>query len=1057
MQCERCPASTYQPQSGQLGCDRCSSFQLGRTSRQGSTTCDFCEEGLYLADDDTAVDGSRCVSCPDHATCAEGTTIETIAVHDGCWRTTPGSSKVRKCFREDACVGGAGNASRCADGYYKTLCAACERDFYRDMSTGQCHACDAAAARRFRHFFGFHVLLLVLFLTSPFLVMHAVRKAVRRAASRQLPAASSPKSPSKVSKIAPLYTDLDDVAAAEPDPEPEPAPGEYDSDDHTTMTLPPDGAVTDAFEHEAPGGGAFCEHATMTLPPDGAVTGAFEHEAPGGGAFHEHATMTAPPDGAVAGAFEHEAPGEYDSDDHTTMTLPPDGAVTGAFEHEAPGGGAFCEHATMTAPPDGAVTGAFEHEAPGEYDSDDHTTMTLPPDGAVTGAFEHEAPGGGAFYDDDGDGAAAEAPLPGTERATTPRDVHAPQAEPTLAELNRRVGPYDSEEEPPPVGPPKTPRARPAVACVRSVPESVGDEAIVEAASVATGSTFQQIRRTKRDAFVYLVVAGDDLADAFRIGDATYAVTWSLEGEASSAADRADRILEPVRESLEASIADALEKSWGMDRFFERFVAALELKLADVPDLADLRLVFEILDGMPTLASLRLDLVLDAVRSAFPSLEPPQLDGLLEVLREVLPNLPEIVDLDALLAAVRAAFPSLKPPRLLDLLTILDVKYPSFERFDSDAIVSAIEEAIMAKVKILVVFLQTMSYLPDIYYHVYWPDQLTRVLSLFNPLNLDLFSLIHLECMVKKLSFYDRLLAVTIGPVLASAALGTVAVVSKTRSAKCIDLFLKLCFFVFSSTSTSIFQAFACDDSFDDGRSLLACDYSISCKTSKFRAFSAYAIMCVFVYPIGIVALFTTLVVARRRAIDPPLGDDGARRVRLEETETVERCGRASLAEQSKNAQRRAGDDSTLKSIGFLWMHYLPMFWWFEITESVRRLLVTAVAVTVQPGSSTQLAYGLLTAVLSLALYSIARPFSNHLDNALAIVASMVLVLATFSGLLISAEVTKDESWSVVGVGAVLAGLTVAVVVLSVALVLLQAKALLQKLVATKERYCAPS
>ncbi|KAH8093589.1 hypothetical protein JL720_4732 [Aureococcus anophagefferens] len=494
-----------------------------------------------------------------------------------------------------------------------------------------------------------------------------------------------------------------------------------------------------------------------------------------------------------------------------------------------------------------------------------------------------------------------------------------------------------------------------------------------------------------------------------------------------------------------------------MDRFFERFVAALEVKLPDVPDLADLRLVFEILDGMPTLASLRLDLVLDAVRSAFPSLEPPQLDGLLEVLREVLPNLPEIAELDALLAAVRAAFPSLKPPRLLDLLTILDVKYPSFERFDYAAIVSAIEEAIMAKVKILVVFFQTMSYLPDIYYHVHWPDQLTQVLGLFNPLNLDLFSLIHLECLVKKLSFYDRLLAVTIGPVLASAALGIVAVASRTRSAKCIDLFLKLCFFVFSSTSTSIFQAFACDDSFDDGRSLLACDYSISCKTSKFRAFSAYAIVCIFVYPIGIVALFTTLVVARRHAIDPSLGDDGARRVRLEETEAVERCGRASLAEQSKNAQRRAGDDSTLKSIGFLWMHYLPMFWWFEIAESVRRLLVTAVAVTVQPGSTTQLAYGLLTAFLSSALYSIARPFSNHLDNALAIVASTVLVLATFSGLLISAEVTKDESWSVVGVGAVLAGLTVAVVVLSVVLVLLQAKALLQKLVATKERYCAPA
>lgn len=63
-----------------------------------------------------------------------------------------------------------------------------------------------------------------------------------------------------------------------------------------------------------------------------------------------------------------------------------------------------------------------------------------------------------------------------------------------------------------------------------------------------------------------------------------------------------------------------------------------------------------------------------------------------------------------------------------------------------------------------------------------------------------------------------------------------------------------------------------------------------------------------------------------------------------------------------------------------------------------------------------------------------------------------MLVLATFSGLLISAEVTKDESWSVVGVGAVLAGLTVAVVVLSVVLVVLQAKAFLKKLVPAKAR-----
>ena len=139
---------------------------------------------------------------------------------------------------------------------------------------------------------------------------------------------------------------------------------------------------------------------------------------------------------------------------------------------------------------------------------------------------------------------------------------------------------------------------------------------------------------------------------------------------------------------------------------------------------------------------------------------------------------------------------------------------------------------------------------------------------------------------MKKLSFYDRLLAVTLGPVIVVIGLGAAAVAYRlrgdergnARAARCVDSILKLLFFVFSSTSTSIFQAFACDDQFDDGRRVLACDYSISCKTPKWRAFRAYAVVCVFVYPIGIVCLFTTLLVKSRSRIDPPLGETGSRR-----------------------------------------------------------------------------------------------------------------------------------------------------------------------------------
>ena len=115
-----------------------------------------------------------------------------------------------------------------------------------------------------------------------------------------------------------------------------------------------------------------------------------------------------------------------------------------------------------------------------------------------------------------------------------------------------------------------------------------------------------------------------------------------------------------------------------------------------------------------------------------------------------------------------------------------------------------------------------------------------------------------LECLTERLTFYHRLLLVTLGPIFVALALCTAAMVARWRgrsagAAAFIDLVLKLCFFVFASTSTSIFQAFACDDTFDDGRAVLAADYSISCKTDRWRGFAAYAGVMVAVYPLSLI------------------------------------------------------------------------------------------------------------------------------------------------------------------------------------------------------------
>ena len=681
--------------AGQPFCEPCSAFQLGRESHAGATTCDFCGENLYLGDDQDAVDGRNCFECPAHATCAAGTTLQTLHVHPGYWRTEATSPKLKACFLKSACVGG-NSSVMCAEGYHRTLCASCEPNFYREVSTGECRECDAAASRRTRDFFGLHLFLLFLFCASPLFLARAVRNRAHALARRR---------------------------------------------------FKPRRVVPDNLFVEAP---APAKHKAVV------------------------------PDGLLA---------------------------------EAP--------------------------APAKHKVPTHT-------GRIQGA------------------------------------------------------------------------------------EAVADAEIFEALTTV-GAIVEVCRQdSSLDALVTLEAkASANLSSQLQIGAATYTVTWS-----------------PV--SIDEDPPMEADKN----------------AMAMIP-------------------------------------EEKQTDDVTRVLR-------------------------------------------------------LIEEAIVVKAKIVITFLQSMCYLPKVYYGVRWPAQLTEVLELFNPLNLDFLSLVQLECAVSTgLNFYHRLLVVTLGPISVALALCAAALVARRRgrhagAAAFIDLVLKLCFFVFSSTSTSIFQAFACDDSFDDGRAVLAADYSISCKTDRWRAFAAYAGVMVAVYPVGIVCLFTALLCRHRDAIDPPLGAHGKRPHSLAEALTVDRSERCSLAERCKHASRH--ENEKLKSIRFLFVHYLPKYWYFEPIESVRRLLVTAIAVTVQPGSSTQLAFGLLTSILSLLLYAALQPFIHHADNNLAILAATILTLTTFSGLLLSSDVVEDDGWSLLGMGTFLAICTALVVILGLGLAVLEARRLLSELAAATRR-----
>ena len=103
-------------------------------------------------------------------------------------------------------------------------------------------------------------------------------------------------------------------------------------------------------------------------------------------------------------------------------------------------------------------------------------------------------------------------------------------------------------------------------------------------------------------------------------------------------------------------------------------------------------------------------------------------------------------------------------------------------------------------------------------------------------------------------NFYAQLVTATMVPIVASVGLLFLALLKWSREEPwtgIYTLFLLLTYCVFPAVSQSIFQVFSCDDGFDEG-SFLRLDYNISCADTTYKIYYAYAMLMIFIYPIGI-------------------------------------------------------------------------------------------------------------------------------------------------------------------------------------------------------------
>jgi hypothetical protein len=138
----------------------------------------------------------------------------------------------------------------------------------------------------------------------------------------------------------------------------------------------------------------------------------------------------------------------------------------------------------------------------------------------------------------------------------------------------------------------------------------------------------------------------------------------------------------------------------------------------------------------------------------------------------------------------------------------------------------------------------------------------------------------------------------------------------------------------------------------------------------------AYGVLMIFVWPIGVLALYSYLLVKNRARINRPVED--------------------------------RENDEKLMRLAFLFDPYKPEYWWFEVFETARRLAMTGVLGAISPGSDLQLGAGILMEVSATMVYVGCRPFVEFKDNVLGVMTNFLVLLVLLTALLLKHNEGED-------------------------------------------------
>ena len=288
-------------------------------------------------------------------------------------------------------------------------------------------------------------------------------------------------------------------------------------------------------------------------------------------------------------------------------------------------------------------------------------------------------------------------------------------------------------------------------------------------------------------------------------------------------------------------------------------------------------------------------------------------------------------------------------------------------------------------------------------YTVDWPFTFTAMLDVFSVINFDILSLTSTDCAFEQ-NFFDSLLLTLFLPVFAVVVLYYIYVhafackasrpksrlVFKSQERRALtDRALRIFFWIllvsFPAASTKAMQHFKCIQ-LDEQVKWLDVDYRVRCGSASHFTHMLPAVLGILMYPIGVPLLLLCLVCQQRQHLNHPLVEE---------------------------------------RLGFLYSSYKKKYYYWEIVEIVRKLLLTSCIIFVGDGTSSQVLVGLLVSIVSLSLHLSLQPFAENTDDHIQTMSLSVLVLAHIAGLALKVNIATEDGYNKVVFDAVLVALPI--------------------------------